>query len=110
MRRMLAVYMFSALAIAAEVPAAYAEPDGVDAGANYSVFLQAIAADGIVMNSSQAIREGQQVCDLMRPPGDASLWEAGRHVASTHADWGMGLSLKFADRSVQDICPHRGSF
>ncbi|MDF3339469.1 DUF732 domain-containing protein [Mycolicibacterium septicum] len=109
MLRMLVVSTFSLLMLASVVPA-HAEPGSVDPGANYSVFLQAIAGDGIVMDSRQAILEGQTVCKLMRPPGDASLWDAGRHVVSMHTDWGMGLALHFADRSVQHLCPHRGSF
>ncbi|BBX09305.1 DUF732 domain-containing protein [Mycolicibacterium aichiense] len=107
--RRIAVSAFTLLTIASVAPA-YAEPDSVDPSANYSVFLQAIAGDGIVVDSRQAILEGQAVCNLMRPPNDASLWDAGRHVASMHSDWGMGLALHFADRSVQHLCPHRGSF
>lgn len=107
MWRMLAIIGLSLLTI--DAPAS-AEPGSVDPGANYSVFLQAIAGDGIVMDSQQAILEGQVVCNLMRAPGDASLWDAGRHVVSLHPDWKMGLALHFADRSVQHICPHRGSF
>lgn len=110
MMRMLAVTFVSlSLLISPGVPAD-AAPDTVDPNANYSVFLQAIAGDGIRMDSHQAIREGQSVCGLMRPPNDGSLWDAGQEVLSTHSDWTIGQALKFADRSVQDICPHRGSF
>ncbi len=89
---------------------AHAAPDNADPSANYSAFLQAIAGDGIVMNGQQAIGEGQAVCRLMRPPGDASLWDAGHKVLSIHPDWGIRKALQFADRSIQDICPQRGSF
>lgn len=109
MWRWIAVSTFTLLTISFMAPA-YAAPDSVDPTANYSVFLQAIAGDGIVLDSQQAILEGQAVCNLMRPPNDASLWDAGRHVASMHSSWGMGLALHFADRSVQHLCPHRGSF
>lgn len=109
MWRKLVVSTFSLSMLASTVPA-HAEPDSVDPSANYSVFLQAIAGDGIVMDSRQAILEGQAVCKLMRPPGDASLWDAGRHVLSMHSDWATGMALHFADRSVQHLCPHRGSF
>jgi len=77
---------------------------------NYAVFLQAIAGDGVVVDADEAIREGQDVCTLMAPPNGGSLWDAGKLVASRHPDWGIHLALKFADRSVQDICPNRGSF
>ncbi len=77
---------------------------------NYPVFVQAIGADGIEMDPQQAILEGQQVCELMRSSDGASLWEAGQHVVSKHQGWGIALALKFANRAVQDICPHAGSF
>lgn len=99
----------SLLMLAPAVPA-YADSDYVDPGANYSVFLQAIAGDGIVMDGHQAILDGQAVCKLMQPPNDGSLWDAGQQVLSKHSDWGIGRALQFADRSVQDICPNRGSF
>lgn len=90
---------------------AHADPDDdANAGANYSVFLQAIAGDGIVMDSREAILEGQSVCRLMQPPSNGSLWDAGQQVRSMHPDWAIGPALHFADRSVQDICPNRGSF
>lgn len=107
--RTLAASVVSLLIVAPAVPA-HADPDYVDPGANYSVFLQAIAGDGIVMEGHQAIREGQAVCELMQPPNDGSLWDAGHKVMSMHADWGIGPALHFADRAVQDICPDRGSF
>lgn len=109
MWRTLAVGVFSLSLVVSEIPA-NAQPDNVDAGANYSVFLQAIAGDGVMMNGRQAVLEGQAVCELMQPPDGGSLWDAGRHVLSMHPDWGIGLALHFADRSVQNICPHRGSF
>lgn len=109
MRTLAVTFVSLSLLISTGVPA-HAAPDTVDPNANYSVFLQAIAGDGIVMDSHQAIREGQSVCRLMQPPNDGSLWDAGQKVLSTHSDWTIGQALKFADRSVQDICPHRGSF
>lgn len=109
MLRALAVTAVSLSMLTPAAPA-YAEPDYIDPGANYSVFLQAIAGDGIVMDSHQAISEGQAVCKFMQPPNDGSLWDAGNKVLSTHPDWGIGTALHFADRSVQDICPNRGSF
>lgn len=109
MRTLAATFVSLSLLISPGVPA-HAAPDTVDPNANYSVFLQAIAGDGIRMDSHQAIREGQSVCMLMQPPHDGSLWDAGQQVLSTHSDWTIGQALKFADRSVQDICPHRGSF
>lgn len=90
---------------------AHADPnDIVDPGASYSTFLQAIASDGIVMDSHQAIVEGVAVCTLMHPPNNGSLWDAGQHVKSMHPDWRIGSALSFSDRAVQDICPNRGSF
>lgn len=90
---------------------AHAEPnDVVDEAANYRVFLQAIAGDGIDMDSHAAIVEALDVCRLMHPPKDASLWDAGQHVISIHPDWTVTDALHFADRSIQNICPHRGSF
>lgn len=109
MWKMLAVTAVSLSLITTAAPA-YADSDNIDPGANYSVFLQAIAGDGIVMNSHQAIREGRDVCTFMQPPDGGSLWEAGHKVLSVHPDWGIGTALHFADRSVQDICPNRGSF
>ncbi|WP_418888626.1 DUF732 domain-containing protein [Mycolicibacterium neoaurum] len=79
-------------------------------GANYSVFLQALAGDGIEIDSRRAISEGHAVCELIRPPGDGSLWDAGQKVRSMHPDWSVGTALHFANRSVQHICPSRGSF
>jgi Protein of unknown function (DUF732) len=97
--------------IAAAVAPAHADPDDViDPGANYNVFIQAIAGDGIVMDRQQAIREAVAVCKLMHPPNDASLWDAGQHMRSIHPDWTVSSALSFADRSVQDLCPNRGSF
>ena len=108
-----AMIAVSLLLIAPGVPA-NADPDNADADAyadaNYSVFLQAIAADGIVMDGHQAIREGQAICKLMQPPNNGSLWDAAQKLRAAHSDWEVGLALHFADRSVQDICPHRGSF
>ena len=90
---------------------AHADPDGdVDTPPNYSVFLQAIAGDGIVMDSHQAIREAEAVCKLMQPPNDGSLWDAGQHMLSIHRNWTTSSALSFADRSVQDLCPNRGTF
>lgn len=98
------VAALAALLTAMSLPAqAQAEP-------NYDVFLQSIASDGIAVQAHEAITEGQAVCKLMRPPNDGSLWDAGQQVLSTHPDWGVHLALKFADRSVQNICPNRGSF
>ena len=95
---------------AVAVPA-HADPgDVIDPGANYPVFLQAIAQDGIVMDGQQAIREGIAVCTLIHPPNDGSLWDAGQFLLSTHPDWRIESALSFARRAIQDICPHRGSF
>lgn len=102
--------MTASLLVSTPVALAHATPDYVDPGANYSVFLQAIAGDGIVMDNHQAIREAYDVCKLMQPPNGASLWGAAQHVKSMHSDWGIELALHFADRSVQDICPNRGTF
>ena len=77
---------------------------------NYVVFLQAIAGDGIEMNASQAVQEGHAVCQLMAPPNGGALWDAGQQVMAKHPDWTIHMALKFADRSVQDICPNRGAF
>jgi hypothetical protein len=85
MWRTLAVGVFSLSLVVSEIPA-NAQPDNVDAGANYSVFLQAIAGDGVMMNGRQAVLEGQAVCELMQPPDGGSLWDAGRHVLSMHPD------------------------
>ena len=109
------VKKFAAMTLLAlmTVPAipAHADPvDVVDPGANYNVFLQAIAGDGIVIGAEQAIREGIDACVLMRPPTDASLWDAAQHVKSIHPDWRIGSALDFSNRAVQDICPNRGSF
>jgi hypothetical protein len=109
MWKMLAVTAVSPFMIAPAAPT-YADSDNIDPGANYSVFLQAIAGDGIVMDSHQAILEGQDVCKFMQPPDGGSLWDAGHKILSMHSDWGIGTALHFADRSVQDICPNRGSF
>ncbi|AFC53235.1 hypothetical protein OCQ_17230 [Mycobacterium paraintracellulare] len=46
----------------------------------------------------------------MAPPDGASLWDAGQQVKSMHSDWNMDTALHFADRSVQNICPNRGTF
>lgn len=89
---------------------AHADPEYADAAGNFSVFLQSIEQDGIDMDDQQAIREGLEICRLMRPPGDASLWDAGQHVLANHPDWRVSSALKFANRSVQNICPNRGSF
>lgn len=102
--------MAVSLLMTAPVVLARAAPDNVDSGANYSVFLQAIAGDGIVMDNHQAIREAYALCKLMQPPNGASLWDAAQHVQSTHPDWGIESALHFADRSVQDVCPNRGTF
>jgi hypothetical protein len=109
MWRTLAVTSVSLMLVAPAVQA-HAEPDYVDPGANFSVFLQAIAGDGIVMDDHQAIREGLEVCKLMQPPDGASLWDAAQHVISTHSDWRSDRALHFANRSVQNICPNRGTF
>jgi hypothetical protein len=109
MRRKLAAIAVLPLMTVLAVPA-QAGPDNASASVNYAVFLQAIAGDGIVMNSHDAILEGQAVCKLMAPPNGGSLWDAGQQVKSTHSDWDNGMVLHFADRSVQDICPERGSF
>ena len=77
---------------------------------NYPVFLQTLAEDGIVIGSAQAIQEGHAVCQLMAPPNGGSLWDAAQQVKSTHSDWTMSSALNFASRSVQGICPVRGSF
>lgn len=92
------------------VPAQADPGDGAYSGANYNVFLQAIADDGIVIDPHEAIAEGLAVCKAMSQPDGASLWDAGQQLHSMHSDWDMGKSLHFADRSVQDICPNRGSF
>lgn len=90
---------------------AHADPNNtVDTTPNDTVFLQAIAQDGIKMDGQQAISEAQGVCTIMQPPGDGSLWDAGQHLVSIHPDWTVGTALHFADRSVQDLCPNRGSF
>lgn len=91
---------------------AYADPTGsvIDTGANYSVFLQALAGDGIVMDADQAIREGVVVCELVHPPNNASLWDAAQHVLSIHPDWRILTALEFANRAIQNICPNEGSF
>ncbi|MDO3402721.1 DUF732 domain-containing protein [Mycolicibacterium neoaurum] len=110
MWKMLAVVAISPLVVVLPVPA-HAEPGGaVDPGANYQVFLRMIAEDGIEMDGDQAIQEGYGVCALMRPPNDLALWDAGQHVLTTHPDWSVGQALSFSTRSVQDICPHNGSF
>jgi Protein of unknown function (DUF732) len=95
---------------AVAVPAHANPGDVIDPGANYGVFLQAIAQDGIVMDGQQAIREGIAVCTLVHPPNDGSLWDAGQYLLSTHPDWHIGSALSFAGRAIQDICPHKGSF
>jgi hypothetical protein len=77
---------------------------------NDAVFLEAIAGDGIVINDHDAIQEGHAVCRLMAPPNGGSLWDAAQQVKSGHSGWDIGTALHFADRSVQDICPNRGSF
>ena len=107
--KMLAVGIVS-LAMITPGATANAEPESVDPGANYSVFLQAIAGDGIVMESHQAILEGRSVCGFMRSADGGSLWDAGQKVVSMHPDWKIGTALHFANRSVQNICPSRGSF
>ena len=99
----LATIAAPALTIVVLAAPAHAEP-------NYAVFLQAIAGDGIAMDSHEAILEGHAVCELMAPPNGGSLWDAGRQVMSKHPDWRIGSALNFADRSVQDICPTRESF
>jgi uncharacterized protein DUF732 len=109
MRRKLAAIAVLPMMTTLAVPA-QADPENVSADANYAVFLQAIAGDGIVMNGHDAISEGQAVCKLMAPPNGGSLWDAGQQLKSTHSGWNIGMALHFADRSVQDICPNRGSF
>lgn len=109
MMKLPAVVTVSFLVLAPAV-SARAEPEDTYPNANYSVFLQAIAGDGIVMDSQRAIREGQAVCELIRSPSEGSLWDAGQTVKSLHSDWSVGTALHFANRSVQHICPHRGSF
>ena len=110
MWRMLAVIAVSPLTVML-AGAAHAEPaDVADPGANFGVFLRMIAADGIVMDDSQAIQEGYGVCTLMRPPNQLSLWEAGQHLRTEHPEWSVAQALGFATRSVQDICPHNGGF
>ncbi|WP_293002313.1 DUF732 domain-containing protein [Mycobacterium sp.] len=102
MWRKLAAIAALPLMIVLAVPA-HADP-------NYTVFLQAIAGDGIVMGDHEAIMEARGVCKFMEPPNGGSLWDAGQHVKSMHSGWGIDSALDFADRSVQDICPNRGSF
>lgn len=109
MRRKLAAIAVLPLMITLAVPV-QAEPDDTGNVANYRVFLQAIAQDGIVIDAHQAIREGQAVCKATAPPDGASLWDAGQQVKSMHSDWNMDTALHFADRSVQNICPNRGTF
>jgi FlaG/FlaF family flagellin (archaellin) len=109
MRTKLAAIAVLPLMTVLAVPA-QADPEDASAGVNYAVFLQAIAGDGIVMNDHDAILEGQAVCKFMAPPNGGSLWDAGQQVKSTHSGWDIGAALHFADRSVQDICPNRGSF
>jgi Protein of unknown function (DUF732) len=105
MQRKLAAIAVLPLMTMFSVPA-HADPsDGNDA-----VFLQAIAGDGIVINDHDAIQEGHAVCSLMAPPDGGSLWDAGQQLKSRHSGWDIGTALHFADRSVQDICPNRGSF
>jgi hypothetical protein len=111
MWRKLAAIAAIPLMIVLAVPA-HADPnDANDANvANDAVFLQTIAGDGIVMDDHEAILEAHAVCRLMEPPNDGSLWDAGQQVKSMNSGWGIGAALHFADRSVQDICPNRGSF
>lgn len=109
MRKLSAVVTVSILMLAPAV-SARADPEGTYPNANYSVFLQAIAGDDIVMDSQRAIREGHTVCELIRSPSDGSLWDAGQTVKALHPDWSIGTALHFANRSVQHICPNRGSF
>jgi len=111
-------FMLKSIAALASLPfmnviavPAYADPGGIiDPGANYHVFLQAIAGDGIVIDGDQAIREGVAVCMLVHPPNNASLWDAGQHVLLSHPDWRIESALRFANRAIQDICPNEGSF
>lgn len=111
MLKTLAVVTLTLMAAsAASAASAHAEPGNIDEGANYRVFLQAIEQDGITMDSSAAIREALGVCGLIEPPDGASLWEAGQHLMSTHPAWTVTDALHFADRAIQNICPHRGSF
>ncbi|MGV0739778.1 DUF732 domain-containing protein [Mycobacterium syngnathidarum] len=108
MLRTLAAIAVSSLMMAHAAPA-HANPGYVDPDANHSVFLQAVAGDGIVIDRNQAIREGYDVCKLMRVH-DASLWDAAQNLVGLHPDWGVELAMHFANRSVQNICPHQGSF
>ena len=102
--------MLRTLAVAAVTPVMIVLAVPANAVPNYAVFLQAIAGDGIVLDPREAILEGQAVCKLMEPPDGGSLWDAGQQVRSKYTDWRMDKALNFANRSVQNICPNRGSF
>jgi hypothetical protein len=111
MWRKLAAIAALPLMIVLAVPA-HADPnDANDVNeANDANFLDAIAGDGIVMDHHEAILEAHAVCRLMEPPNGGSLWDAGQQVKSMHSGWGIVPAMNFADRSVQDYCPNRGSF
>jgi hypothetical protein len=104
-----AIFVLPLMNVLAE-PAQADPGDVIDPGANYRVFLEAIAGDGIVMDGREAVREGIAVCTLIHPPNNGSLWDAGQHVMSNHPNWRTGSALSFADRAIQDICPNMGSF
>ncbi len=101
MRTLAATFVSLSLLISPGVPAHAAPPTPSTPNANYSVFLQAIAGDGIRMDSHQAIREGQSVCMLMQSP---PRWFAlGRRATSLVDTFGLD------NRSGPEICRSVGS-